>query len=860
MDSGSTVDRLLDDFKNFVKERVSPMDIVRERVASIVAVLQHPQVALYPLGVRIAFLKFKSFSNAEIEAALEQFSEVEYLRYLEAVQNGEPVESLSLAQVHSASSTAQTAGAVDAAEANDTPGSDHALLWRVGAMVYAFKGDGSYFPVPFVGIDAARTEDVLMIRHQLPDGAYGPVQYLTAGFKGVVPDEFAPYELVQIGMTVIAEFPEAYRNHFKEAVIIGKSATCNADGSYTVDIEWVHTSERRYQLEHRCIRLLEHPKKMQAYLQQAATERRRNQSSGQQYNSTTSFLMHPAERPMSKLLQSITVDGADAPEYIKNFVKFPHLDRGVQPRTLRTGAQFVAQYGQYFYDEGIKTFPLLPPSQVDGSMNAFEFQLQHLERHPLDHRFYVRNPTVDLADECYRRDAMFVDPDFPPSLYSITGSATEIPKGVVWRRCSEIFSKPRLFTVGSKALDIVPGRYTPSWFVGVMHALQGVAEIEELISPGEDGWAFGVYAVKLFLDGQWVFSVVDDFIPCDEDTGAPLSAVSSSSGEIYCTILEKVLAKTIGCYAALRYSPLSVPAKAWEDLSSNTLEYIDHALLVQKDDVCENFCAVVNSGANTKVLARVKGDDGRYEDIGFHKQDYWVVDAVAQYLPPNRRVPLYFFHVCRPTHVGKPVPYAESHKEKFFQQFPPHAVDHFPTRGLRDDGLHYWISSSDYFTIFERSVLLWFYNNTQRVVVPATFRGHDNAAPKMFGISRWFANPQIYLSFVQPTDVIIEVKLLDRRLPSRLPLDTRLSAVLQAHLVRGLPVEQPLTQETDYFASSQAVDLRDDQEARNHPSAVIRATLPGGNFVLVPSLAEHCTEDLLVKVFSVSAFYGKVLN
>ncbi|CUF34963.1 peptidase, putative [Bodo saltans] len=969
------VERLVEDFAQFVHEHVSNMDIIRQRVTTAVGVLTHTAVAQYPLYAKVGFLKFKSFSNAEIESALEQVSERDYLQFLEALNSSEPIEVALLDVVSHTDGATSAAGAtvVSTGAGGGNAYQQHGgavgglyddvnnpvastlgeeAFWRVGALVYAFKGDGCYYPIPFVGIDASRTEDILMVRHQLASGEYGPVQYLTSGFKGVVPDEFAPYDLVTVGLTVIAEWPGAYRGHMREAVILAKSPeSLHPDGNYTVDLEWTHDSSIQRDVEFRCIRLLQHPKRLQQELAQAAIVRSKSHVAAKSYQSTTSFNSYPTKTPPTALMASLSPIVSEIPDYIKNFVKFPHLDKQVQPRTLRTAAHFVAQYGQFYYDQGVKSFPLVSPSQLDGSMAAYGFQLQHLERHALNTKYFVRNPIVDICDEACRNDAMFVDPDFPPTFYSITGAeevpagvvwrrlselfskprlfsvgskaidikpgrfsppwliglfhalssvaeieemispgedgwafgayavklfldgewsfysitgAEEVPAGVVWRRLSELFSKPRLFSVGSKAIDIKPGRFSPPWLIGLFHALSSVAEIEEMISPGEDGWAFGAYAVKLFLDGEWSFTIVDDFVPCDEETGEPLSCTSGTS-DIYCAILEKVLAKLAGSYSELRFSPLSTAAIAWEDLSSNILEVVDHRLLIQKDSLSENLCALISAGTNTRVLARVRGEEERFEDIGFLREDHWFVDAVAQYHPPGRRNAMYFFHVCRPTHVGREVPYVESHKEKFYMQFPPDAVDHFPTRGVRDEGIAYWISSVDFYSIFDRTLTFWFYNNTQRAAIEATFVGRSQAAPKMFGISRWLANPQVFLSFVQPTDVIIEIKLLDRRLPGRDPLGpgsaSGVPLVLQAHLVRGPPVESPLQVEAEYVASSQAVDLRDDEEARRHPAAVIRATLQGGNYVLIPSLcSEQVNEDLLIKVFSVSAFHGKVLN
>lgn len=846
------VDRqLVEDFHRFVSEKVSNIEIVKQRVSTIVQLLREPSVSVYPLGMRVAFLRFQSFSLGEIEAALEQTNEREYLHFLEVVQGG-GLESLYCSALDEVTTKEQAAQAAKDAAAGALLGDEltgEFSLWRPGVNVYAFQGDGSYYPVPLVGVDPTRAEDVLMIRHQLPSGEYGPLQYMTAGFKGVVPDEFAPYELVTPGLTVIAEYPGAFRGHFKEAVILGKSASANSDGSYCVDIEWVHDSEHVSGVEYRSIRLLLHPKRMQAELQRAATERRKHQSNGDRYNSTTSFQFCPSE-----FGAKITDPAQD---YVKNFMKYPHLDTGVQPRTMRTGAHVASHYGQFYHNQGIKSFPMYPPSQYDGSMTGFGFQLSRLERHPLSTKFFVRNPIVEVCDECSKKDSMFIDPDFPPSFFSITGRNDEIPAGVVWRRCSEVFNKPRLFAVGSKAIELVPGTYSPPWLLSVFCALQAVAEIEEMISPGADGWVFGAYSVKLFLNGCWVYTIVDDFVPCVEGTGEPLAMLSSSPGEIYSCILEKALAKVAGSYQALKHSSLmSSPAKAWEDLSSNTLEHVDHPLILQKDSLSENLHALVQSGTNGKLFARVKGEE-RFEDMGFGAGEWWTVDYISEYVAPGRRVPLYFFHVCRPPHVGKHVPYIDSYKEKLFRQFPADVIDHFPTRGIRDEGVAYWLSSSDYYNIFDRSYSFWYYNNTQRVVVNASFRNRPTCGPKMDGLDRWFANPQIYLSFVQPTDVIIEVKLLDRRYADNRTID---GTVLQAHVVRGLPVEKPLSEELEYIASSEAVNLTDDMEAVVHPTAVIRATLPGGNFVLIPSIGRSSTEDVLVKVFSVSAFYAKVLN
>lgn len=914
-----SANNLVANFSSFVELSHPPSSHTtwrQQRIDAIAVFLQNPSVQSQPFAVRIQYLLYYChYPEQEIEAALEQCRmERELCYFLEYLQHRttleSPMEELNAAPSSSSAKTgrefppsstngsdagdpsSKAAAAAAATSANQNAAAAAAALgefqyWRVGAMVYAFKGDCSYYLAPLEGFDLSRTEDVVMVRHQLPTGEYGPIQYQTAGLKGVVPDEFPPYELMRPGMTVLAEYPGAYRQHLKECVILAVSEKgTSSDGGYTVDLEWSHAAEVSKGVDHRSVRLLQHPKQMERELARRAQEQSAFQSKGDLIPSATTLATFPAHTE--------PVSPAETTEYLKNFMRFPELDRGVQPRGTINGSSFVSNFGQmYTAPDGrqFKSFPMAPESQLEDLRSGFGFSLTEFERHPLSPMHYVRNPIVDICRQCVSKDSMFVDPEFPPSFYSLTGAAgssgggsagstkaTMPPAaGIVWRRCSELFSKPRLFSVGSKALDLTPGVYSPPWLVNTLHVFRLTAEAEESISPGDDGWQYGVYAARVLLDGSWTFVVVDDFVPCREDTQEPVCILSSTSGEIYAAICEKILAKLAGSYAALRYAPNSLASRAWEDLTSNACETMEHAYIANKDTFAENLHAIVSTNHhNGRLLAQVSSrSEQRLEEMGLHPGDWWYVDCVSEYNPASshimgsKKATQYFFHVCRPTHVGQPVPYMESFREKLFHQFPPQAVDNFPTRSIQEDGVSYWMSTADYTFMFQKSHIFWFFNNTQRAVIASSFLGRPMAGPKMKGLQAWLSNPQIFLSFVQPADVIIVVQLVDQRYGRRKQAQHRplTASSFVAHLVRGLPVERPLTVESDYVASSQSIDLGNDEEAKRHPSVMIRTTLPGGNYILVPSLSDFTPspydEDfgkIIVKVFSFAAFYGKVLN
>ena len=61
----------------------------------------------------------------------------------------------------------------------------------------------------------------------------------------------------------------------------------------------------------------------------------------------------------------------------------------------------------------------------------------------------------------------------------------------------------------------------------------------------------GQYTLQFCKGGAWRRVTIDDRLPCDAATGAPLYAHGAEPAEMWAALLEKAYAKLHGCYEAL---------------------------------------------------------------------------------------------------------------------------------------------------------------------------------------------------------------------------------------------------------------------------------------------------------------------
>lgn len=912
---------LVQEFKLYQMGGLHNVELKKIRVQELREFFLHSATKSTSLGLRVAFLQSRGYTREEMEDALELASLTQdYARLLQ----GDFSSSANTAASHEAATHS------DHHNTSSSPADAHQTIsgmiscadgfWRIGQTVFAYLRDLSYYPVPLLGFDLSRAEDVICIAHQLPSGEYGHKQYLPPGFKGVVPDEYPTCETVTVGTTVIAqEKPDAYRGHFKEAVVTSVSPVLDSDGNFTVGLEWAHNSKREENVDFRSIRLLYHPKIIRRDLEYQEAERKKNRGASDRIDSAGSFLARDElavirkgreeDNATSQMERSQEAETTGAPEKLngalKNFQHYGDLDVFEQPRDLRTGQAFVRSFGAAPREGVARTFPIFPTSQEHSTGIAYGLNLSSITKHPRSHVFCTFNPIVTVARQCAALDQMFVDPDFPPSYYSISGSralarsndptkdnpigsafsAAEERNSIVWRRLSEIMFRPRLQILGSRATRLRPGRYSPPWLESALLSLSASGEFEDIISPMEDGWIFGAYVVRLFLEGRWHFVVVDDFVPCDSSTGEPLTMLSGTSNELYPTLIEKALAKVEGNYEALlnsnRRSSVTL-GRFWEDLTGNGSEIYDHDCITDKRDVNENiFASVVSEGAVRSLHARVRAfDDLRYVGLGFEVGQYWHIDDAhreIEQLPPSpfragstaSSAPTiqFYFHVYRGENVADPIANIDVLRDQFTEHIPAGVLAQLPTVESDATPFSYWIEASDFYRIFSHTESLYVLYNSHKASFEGSFLGRYNAGGKMDGIDRLLHNPQILFSFVQPTEILVQLSLSDRRLrggaEASLPVDID-GIALQLHVLKGRPVEKPLAcgedYEIEFIAASQFLRVCDDNEAQSIPRVSVRLSLPIGNYIVIPTVGCASRENFTITAFSIANFYMKLLN
>ena len=924
------VDQLVGDFAMFVDERTSNIDIERERIIAAKMFLTDSAVAPHPYSVKIRFLKFKGFSTSEIEGALEEVNP----RVLMALIDGTDVDAAAAGPNNNNTNSNATvngsnyfdrteggfssgSGAQQAEEAallrvRDEDVAD-ANLWKVGASVFVYRGNHLYTPTKIAAIDLSRGGDILGVRLSYPGARleHDPVRFYPPGFKGVVPDEYAPHALLQVGSTVIYEEEETRNTKMtcREAVVLAKTDPEGREGMYVVDLELsgFETPVVAKGVDYRSVRMVTHPKVAQWDREQQDTVKMKYQVNTDRIISSGVFPAGPISHRF--LSDPNTPEHCKITTFIKNFMKYPKCFTYDKLRNFRDGNAFVSQFGEIRGDKGNKEFPRLPPCQSEQNGIGFEFNLSIFERHPESSAYFLTNPLIEVALQCVKRDSMFVDPDFPPSVASLIGvdnlnNGGDAPPNITWRRLGEILHAPTVRSVESKPMEFYSGYFTPSWIVNVFTALDGTGEIEDIVSPLEDGGLYGAYVVRLFVDGFWAFVLVDDFVPCAEDTGMPITTTSGNPNEIYPILVEKALAKISGGYYALRYPSRgsgTVLEKVWEDVSSSVTDIVDHRDdMIVKESTHANLQACVNNSSNSARVFAAGRAGGKFKDVGIFEGECWLVNHVSQYLAPGKRLSeqQYFYHVTKPTNLSDSIPNMTRTRERMLSALPYAAVETFPDLDSHQPlGVtSFWLSDEDFFRAFSKTISFWHFNNTQRATILGGFEGYAGCSGKMDGVTKWLANPQYYVSFVQPSDVIIELKLLDRRLRKGKRIDGRR---LQLHILKGPPLESRVTHADDYVAASPMIDLHYDDDgvsgglmvgsaggkagaarrhkaasaggggsvpslgdggsSLDHPSAVIRTSIPGGNYILVPSIGGESTEEFALKIVSVSAFYVKVL-
>lgn len=586
--------------------------------------------------------------------------------------------------------------------------------------------------------------------------------------------------------------------------------------------------------------------------------------------------------------------------FVKNFTKYPELSGDdCEPLHCRTSAEYISHFGEaksgHERDSKTRRFPIHPESQKFKTGFGFGFDTSMYPRHNRSFNHFTLNPIIDVAFQCQKTNRKFIDPDFAPSFFSLFGTdkvsdlnlhhlppfftrdPEQLENDVVWRRLSDVFFRPRMHVVDSSPAQLRLGPFTPPWLECVVLSLCRNPEmVEEIISPGEDGWVFGAYAVRLLVEGQWHYVLVDDFVPCHPKNGQPLCFLTGKESEIYTAIIEKALAKVEGSYVNLYLKLRSevTPGRIWNDLSGYVHEVIEHEYISDKANICGNILGLVNEEAldvaPLHVQAKSHGEEvASLVEHGFDRDSWWHLDYAVRFWDPPHD-PVYFFRVYRGENVSFPVS-GSAIQNAVFDGMDISVLDELPGVAC-DSSIYFWIDGNRFFDIFERTIVLRELRNSHKAFFEASFANRPNAGPPSHS-AKFFSNPQLYLSVVQQADMIFHIELRDRRLlggpVERKPLSKQITGeALQLYVLETHPVEEAITAQAvknephvyRTISFSQPARVSDDEDAKTYPCVTLRCSLPGGCFVLVPTLGCPAQEEFTICIYSTASFQVSRLN
>lgn len=149
--------------------------------------------------------------------------------------------------------------------------------------------------------------------------------------------------------------------------------------------------------------------------------------------------------------------------------------------------------------------------------------------------------------------------------------------------------KPEIFFDKIEPNDIKQGALGNCWFLSALSSLAERPSLVRRLFVTTTVNQFGIYRVKLCINGEWIYITLDDFFPC-YPMGSPIFSAAHGN-ELWVLLLEKAYAKTKGSYFALR-SGLS--SEAMIDLTGCPTEII----LFDHDKLHKNYEKIWNTLAH----------------------------------------------------------------------------------------------------------------------------------------------------------------------------------------------------------------------------------------------------------------------
>ena len=154
--------------------------------------------------------------------------------------------------------------------------------------------------------------------------------------------------------------------------------------------------------------------------------------------------------------------------------------------------------------------------------------------------------------------SQWIDDIFPPNNTSISNSQkfTDLFESedndidlseIEWKRISEIYEEPQLFSGEINTKKIINGKINSSYFISAISAICDYPGLIKNIFINEKYNPDGFYTLILFIDGEFQIVYIDDFIPCLKGTNIPYF-LKINNYSIWPLLLEKGWAKVNTSY------------------------------------------------------------------------------------------------------------------------------------------------------------------------------------------------------------------------------------------------------------------------------------------------------------------------
>ena len=152
----------------------------------------------------------------------------------------------------------------------------------------------------------------------------------------------------------------------------------------------------------------------------------------------------------------------------------------------------------------------------------------------------------------------WTDDIFPPNNTSIINSQkyndffeceeNDIdPSEIEWKRISEIYPEPQLFSGEINTKSITNGKISSSYFISAISAISDYPGLIKNIFINHEYNPDGYYTLILFIDGEFQIIYLDDYFPCLKGTNIPYF-LKVNNFNIWPLLLEKAWAKVNSNY------------------------------------------------------------------------------------------------------------------------------------------------------------------------------------------------------------------------------------------------------------------------------------------------------------------------